>query len=344
MLAVRLALAAVLLLSGIAKLRAPQETGRAARDLGVPPHLTRGVAIALPLVEIVVAAMLTVTGLAAVAAAAAATLLAVFTVLVVTSLRRGRRPACACFGALSTEQAISSRTVIRNLVLFAMAVAVFVAARSGGGCAVGCYDAAGLRQIAVGALLVAVAGLGILAVMVGQLSTLVGELSSRVRELEGRATVAAGGPRPADPALVAGALVGGQVRDAAGVTYPVVDLLEDRDRTLVLFLSAHCPSCTRMVDELQHGLGPEGVAYLGLIDDLGSDAAGEPAALVRDSGADRLRVFADGQHLAGAAGIVAYPSAIMLDPAGRPSGQVMVGTQEIRTFLRSAQEAVQRVP
>jgi len=54
-------------------------------------------------------------------------LLALFTFLVVLSLRRGLRPSCHCFGRV-TDAPIGPGTVVRNLVLMAVAVAVVLGA------------------------------------------------------------------------------------------------------------------------------------------------------------------------------------------------------------------------
>jgi len=80
----------------------------------------------LPWFEILLGAVL-VSGLARPAAAALAGLvLLAFTGLLVLNLARGRRPPCACFGA-SSRRPIGPGSVVRNLVLLALAVIAFVA-------------------------------------------------------------------------------------------------------------------------------------------------------------------------------------------------------------------------
>ena len=88
-----------------------------ARGLGAP-------AWAIPIVpwiELVVGAVLVVQLARRPAAIAAIGLLIVFTALIVSRLRRGEHPPCACFGALSATP-IGIRHVVRNAVLVAFAL------------------------------------------------------------------------------------------------------------------------------------------------------------------------------------------------------------------------------
>jgi hypothetical protein len=54
--------------------------------------------------------------------------LALFTCLVVLNLRRGRRPPCHCFGRVGEPAPIGPGTVVRNVGLMALAVAVLLTA------------------------------------------------------------------------------------------------------------------------------------------------------------------------------------------------------------------------
>jgi uncharacterized membrane protein YphA (DoxX/SURF4 family) len=115
------ALGIVLLVAGIAK-RADRGWPQDATALGTPAWAIPG----LPWFEILLGAVL-VSGLARpVAAALAGLVLLAFTGLLVLNLARGRRPPCACFGATS-RRPIGPWSVVRNLVLLALAAIAFVA-------------------------------------------------------------------------------------------------------------------------------------------------------------------------------------------------------------------------
>lgn len=114
-------LGAVFLVAGATKIAAVAAWRRQAADLGAPEWIAR----VLPGVEIALGALL-VSQLArrAIAVAAAAVLIA-FSALLVTRLRQGRRPPCACFGSLSAKP-IGWSHVARNGVFVAIAaVAAF---------------------------------------------------------------------------------------------------------------------------------------------------------------------------------------------------------------------------
>ena len=99
----------------------------AAQALGVPQAIARPVARLLPVSELAVATAMLWGPTVVVGAAVGLFLLALFTFLVVLSLRRGRRPSCHCFGRV-TDAPIGPGTVVRNLVLMAVAVAVVLGA------------------------------------------------------------------------------------------------------------------------------------------------------------------------------------------------------------------------
>jgi uncharacterized membrane protein YphA (DoxX/SURF4 family) len=117
--AASLILGAVFLLSGILKISAPEKWRSQSAGLGVPPV----VAAVVPLAESVVGALLVAQVERRIVALIAAALLVSFTILLVVRLAQGRRPPCACFGALTTKP-IGWSNVLRNGVLLALAAFV----------------------------------------------------------------------------------------------------------------------------------------------------------------------------------------------------------------------------
>lgn len=117
-------LAGVLLLSGIGKL-ADREPLTAWRDLGVPEALQRrGLAVAHPFVESLLAVALVLTGGSAhvVAAALVLALMLAYAALVAVALRRPDPVECSCFGARRAAP-VTRTTLWRNVWLSALAVA-----------------------------------------------------------------------------------------------------------------------------------------------------------------------------------------------------------------------------
>ena len=109
-----------MLAAGAAKL-ASRTWPADARGIGAPAWTVPLV----PWVELSLGALLVVDVLRPLVAIATAELLAAFTALLSVRLTRGERPPCACFGRLSTRP-ISWWSVVRNLVLIALAVGIAV--------------------------------------------------------------------------------------------------------------------------------------------------------------------------------------------------------------------------
>jgi uncharacterized membrane protein YphA (DoxX/SURF4 family)/peroxiredoxin len=120
LLAIRLVLAAVFLLSGATKLVDPAGTRQALRDFGLPSALAGPVAPLLPGIELVTAGALFPASLAWYGAWGALGLLAVFLAAIGGAMARGRRPNCHCFGQLRSAP-VGWLTVFRNGVLAACA-------------------------------------------------------------------------------------------------------------------------------------------------------------------------------------------------------------------------------
>jgi len=115
----RLLLAAIFAVAGVAKLLDREGSRRAARAFGAPGWL----GVALPVVELAIAIALVPTSTARAAASAAAGLLVLFSVAIANAVLRGQKPDCGCFGKLHSAPA-SWRTIVRNVALAGFALAV----------------------------------------------------------------------------------------------------------------------------------------------------------------------------------------------------------------------------
>ncbi len=111
----RIALGVVLLLAGAFKL-GQRAWPAAAAELGAPRWVIGG----LPWVELVLGGLLMAQVGGRWTAAAAGALFAVFTVAVAMRLRTAEPAPCGCFGETSPEP-VGSDTLVRNIVLTAMA-------------------------------------------------------------------------------------------------------------------------------------------------------------------------------------------------------------------------------
>lgn len=120
LLVVRVLLAAVFAVAGIAKLMDRRGAERAINDLGLPQAAAPLLAWMVPVIELTVAAALLPAASAWWGGAAALGLLTAFTAAIAINLLRGRAPDCHCFGQLTVEP-IGRGTLVRNLLLLTAA-------------------------------------------------------------------------------------------------------------------------------------------------------------------------------------------------------------------------------
>lgn len=128
-----LALTIVFALSGVAKLRHPGSTQSVTRLLRLPRFIQhRWFAIALPVGELILAAMLLVPVhvVFVLAAGAALILCLAYWVVVARAMTFSPRPSCGCFGRIG-DQRITGRTLVRNTLLVAVAAIAGAMALSG---------------------------------------------------------------------------------------------------------------------------------------------------------------------------------------------------------------------
>ena len=125
--------AVLLAISGVAKLRAKQETRDAFHALRLPEWLRRSPApLLLPWAELVLAVVLVFgSGWVLVAAAAASVaLFSAYTVVIARALRFEEPVRCNCFGALGSHD-VAARTLARNLLILLLSVLGFMAVIAG---------------------------------------------------------------------------------------------------------------------------------------------------------------------------------------------------------------------
>ncbi len=119
-------LAGVFALAALGKLADLDGSRAAVAEFGVPARFAPALGVALPLIEIAIAAALLPASIARYGAAAATVLLAAFAAAIARSIARGEAPDCHCFGVLHSEPA-GGRTLARDVVLLGLAGFVLVA-------------------------------------------------------------------------------------------------------------------------------------------------------------------------------------------------------------------------
>ena len=345
-LGIRLVLAAVFAVAGVAKLLDSAGTRGALEGFGVPRRAARPAGPVLPVAELAIAAGLLVPASAWWSALAAAGLLAVFMAATGVSMARGAAPGCHCFGRLHPAP-VSWRTQVRNGVLAAAAGVAVLAGRGASGLSpvrwAGHLTAAEPGPAAVAVLSAVAAGQGWL---LYRLSRQNGRVLARLQNLEQR--IGTGGP-PAAAGLAGARHASGQgpVRGlAVGVPAPDFELpaadgrrvslraLLSRGLPVLLIFSdpgcGHCQALLPQVARWQHQHRDRLTVALATRRPAGHKAATPQAPGLRDVLMQANREIAEAYQAN------ATPSAVLIAASGKIASPLAAGAQAITQLIHSA--------
>jgi uncharacterized membrane protein YphA (DoxX/SURF4 family)/peroxiredoxin len=316
---IRLALAAVFAVAGVAKLLDRKGSERSLAEFGVPARALRAGAVLLPLCELATAVALIFPGSARWGGVAALVLLLSFVAGIANAMRRGQAPDCHCFGQLHSAPA-GRRTIARNAGLAVLSA--FVVVRGPGPSIADWVSARSPAE------LVAVA-LGLAAVGLGGLAT---RLWLERRDL--RRDLAAAQERIAG--LPAGLPVGAPapqfaLPDVDG-TIHTLDSLRSRGLPLALiFVSPECGPC--------HSLFPELGRWQAALTDritlavISQGTAVQHRPLVAEHGLVNVLLDEDAKVM-GEYRVTATPGAVAVTPQGTIGSSVALSDIAIEPLVR----------
>lgn len=337
----RLALAAVFVVAGAAKLADLPGSRKAATGFGVPERLAPAVGILLPITELAIGVALVPTVSARWGALAALALLVTFIAAIGLNLAKGRTPDCHCFGQLHSAPAGWS-TIARNGGLAAIAALILVAGWGDPGASAFAWltGLSGIDTVLlVGGLLV----LGLLALLgwvVVNLMSQNGRLLTRLDALE--AAIATGEALPSSaPAADRGLPVG---TPAPAFTLP------DLERTsksldavrqpgvplLLLFTDPGCGPCNQVLRQLNRWRESAGDRLDFAVISRGAHEAN--LAKAREHGLDRV-LLQTAREVAGAYGIRGTPAAVIVRPDGTIGTPLAGGVDAIQVLVTSTLES-----
>jgi len=268
LLALRILLACVFVIAGLAKLADLAGSRRAIVGFGVPERLASVVGVGLPVCELLVGAALIVSVAARFAALGALVLLLTFVAAIAFALARGTEADCHCFGQLHSAP-VGWRTLGRNLLLAAMAGFVAVA----GGRHAGVSATRWVTQVNAASLVAFVAGLVIIALvcfqvwfslqLLSQNGRTLGRLEALDDALQGITAAlglaengAAADPGPLGRGLRGGGLAVGsrapsfELESVDGDSRSLASLLSGRRKLMVVFSDAGCGPCDALMPAL----------------------------------------------------------------------------------------------
>jgi methylamine dehydrogenase accessory protein MauD len=321
----RLLLAAVFATAAIAKLLAPQRTAASLEDFGVPRAAVPAATYALPLAELAIAALLIPVSTAGWAALCAAALLAGFSTAITRVLARGETVDCNCFGAAAARP-VGRSTLVRDVILFAIAGFVAIAGWSDGGTsAVGWIgDLSGTDA----ALLVVATVLGLAAILnfafSWQLLKQNGRLVARLDELGERLERGGSRTKVGEPAPAF------ELPDLAGVRVDSDRLLAERRGLTLVFGDPSCGACDPLlpaIGRIQRNRGRRSPLVLVSRGDLADNRA-----KASEHGLETV-LLDDEFELARSLGVNGMPGAVMLDVDGRIADVPAMGTEAVAELL-----------
>jgi thiol-disulfide isomerase/thioredoxin len=317
----RALLAVVFTVAAVAKLNDLPSARRTMAAFGVPPELSHSAGTALPFAELATAVALVIEPSARWGGIAALALLLLFIAGISNSLAQGRTPDCNCFGQIASEP-VSSRTIVRNAVLAAIAVPV-VANGAGSSLLAWTGSRVAAENIAILLALALIA-----AVVTGlHMQRKYDTLAAGVEGLRRRAGMA---PRdlpigtPAPPFTLP---------DVHGNPISLASLCARGRPVVLIFVGPNCGSCVMMFPDLAR--------WNVALDDELTLAVVSNGGLAHEQIAEHLRPLGDvtalvqkGQEIADSYRILATPTAIVIDPQGVVASVPAGGPNEIEALIR----------
>lgn len=320
---VRIAIIAVLVVSGTAKLRDREGTAEAMIGFSVPLRFVSLGSVLLPILELALASGLVFAGTVLPASILTTMLFLVFAIAVGRVVMAGENLECHCFGQLSSGP-ITGVTLTRNVVLTMFAAVVWWWAQVEDATNIWDGWSGELGVVAAITLGFAVMGNLLLRLWQNQLA-----LIERVEELQ--AMIPAG--RAASPPIedsFARVVEGIKVKTVEGESLPVASLKQKNSPAMLVFVSSGCRACNALMPDLAtwqqefDGLMP--IHVIG---------TGDHHQVIEKTAENRIQqvYFRDGNALDTALKVHGNPTAVLVDHDGFVRAKPMLGGNAIRRAI-----------
>ncbi len=319
LLGLQLLLAAIFATAAVGKLLDLPGSRQALADFGLPQRVAAPAGVALPLVELAIAAGFVVEPVARWAGVAALLVLLAFIAGIATALRRGAAPDCHCFGQIHSAPA-GRETLVRNGALAAAAAAVAI-----GGPGepidgwIGARSGAELAAVVFSAAALALAGLALALwrsnkAMRADLEEVSAELASLPAGLP------IGLPAP-DFTLP----------DINGASRSLEALCAQGRNVALLFATPDCPGCRQLLPDIGRWQATLGDRLTIVVISMGV-AATNRSAFTEHGITDVL--LQSGVEVMSDYRVRATPSAVLVGPDGRIASAPAAGAPTIESLVR----------
>jgi peroxiredoxin/uncharacterized membrane protein YphA (DoxX/SURF4 family) len=255
-LAIRCLFSLIFLVAAVAKFADLPGSRRAVRGFGVPASLADSIGVALPAFELTIGLALLFPHTAWWGAVGAAALLTCFVLAIGANLLRGKTPDCHCFGQLHSAPA-GPKTLIRNLILLALAILMAAQGTKNTGPGIGDILAAlsGAHLAWIVTAFAVISSCAVATWFMLQLYKQNGRLLQRIEALEqrgnGNATHLTSAEVPTELPHV-GLPLGSpappfELLDTNGRPHSLQSLLLDSKPLMLLFIDPECGPCKAML-------------------------------------------------------------------------------------------------
>ena len=330
LLVVRLALAAVFVVAGVAKLLDLDGSMAAVRGFHLPERLVRPVGLGLPMVEIVAAVLLLPSFTAWFGALLAALLLVGFLAGMVNSLRLGEAPDCHCFGQLHSEP-VGPRAIGRNAVLLILSLFLLVEGYADAGAspfgAIGRLSA--FETVLLVGITLALTGVAAEGWLIAHLLRQNGRVLLAVDELRAGSV-----PVPKTPDSRVGVPIPDvNVRDLDGRVRPVSSLLEHGRRTMLIFSDPSCGPCAALRPDIRRWQTEHAPRLTLAVISRGELATNRAHAA--EHGLEQVFLETE-RDVSAAFGVTGTPAAVLMSGDGTIESEVAAGATAIGALVQRA--------
>ena len=331
LLILRLVLAGVFCVAGMAKLFDPAGSEKAFADFGVPKSIAKTFVYLLPAIELLIAVSLLFVSTSWFAAIGASGILTIFTVAMLYQMAKGNAPDCHCFGQIHSEP-VGRSSVLRNAAMIALAGFLVVQGQSGQGFSLIRSDQ-DVLTVVLGLTIVAMLSAGLM--FLKRISDQQTQIMRRIELMELVARDGGTVEREEMSHPHEGLPIGAVVSDFAvpnlrGEVFTLADVRADNKPTLFVFISPNCTPCKALIPEFeqwQTDLG--GKVELVFVS---SGKADENAEKFAGPVADSLLLQKD-REFAELVKARWTPTAVLMDANGRIASHVAAGDTAIRALV-----------
>ena len=253
LLLIRIFLFVVFAVAGIGKLLDLEGSKKAVKEFGVSEDLADGVAISLPIAELVFALMLLPLTTAWFGAIGTFLLLTVFIGGMIWQLAKGNAPDCHCFGAIHSEP-VSKKSLIRNIVFALLAFFLILQGIDGQGLGLTELNSEMAIQLFLG-----LATIGLLGAVVYYLKKISEQQTQIMRRIEVLELISSDGKEverenvgSINDRLPIGARIPEfELKDLNGKTVSSKNLFDNQKPALLFFVSPTCNPCGALLPEIE---------------------------------------------------------------------------------------------